>query len=60
MKSGKSIGRLLEQLAEKGLTAFSAMAERVGLPGERLTPDLSRLEDEPGYFSIVIVKETEQ
>lgn len=60
MKSGRSIGRLVELLGEKGLAGQSAMAERVGLPGERLTPDLAKLEGgqlSAGYFSIVIVKE---
>lgn len=56
MKSGAQIPEVLERLGEKGLLERSAMAERVGMPGQRLTHSLAGYEGEPGYFSIVIVR----
>ncbi len=60
MKSGKKLGEALTLIKEKSLTA--SLAERVGLPGERLTGEL--VTDEQiqavsgaGYFCVVIVKE---
>jgi precorrin-2/cobalt-factor-2 C20-methyltransferase len=55
MKSGKKTGELLTLLEEKGMLQNAALAERVGMDGERL---IYRPEPgtESGDFSIVIVK----
>lgn len=60
MKSGKSLDLMLRLLEERGLLENSALAERVGMPQERLIPDLKSLDmgrESPGYLSLVIVGE---
>lgn len=61
MKSGKEIPRVKEALREAGLWDKSSLAVNVGLPGERLHARLSEAElrqaGEPGYFSVILVKD---
>ena len=59
MKAGKGIPQLKRQLAEHGLLARAAMVENCGMPGERVWPSLAEAREDPGYFSIVLVKEGE-
>ncbi|MFV0400048.1 MAG: precorrin-2 C(20)-methyltransferase [Oscillospiraceae bacterium] len=56
MKSGKKLGEVLAQLEERDLLSGACLAERVGLPGQRLKAGLDGSE-ESGYFTVVIVKE---
>ena len=57
MKSGRQLPEVLEALRARGLLEKSMLVENCGLPGERVCRDLSRLESEAGYFTLVIVKE---
>lgn len=58
MKSGKKLGALLNRLDEKGLLPNASLAERVGMPNQRLVHTLTS-DYESGYFSVVIVKPEE-
>ncbi len=57
MKAGKGIPQLKRQLAEHGLLEQAAMVENCGMAGERVWPSLAQAQEDPGYFSIVLVKE---
>ena len=59
MKAGRSVDALRAQLAQRGLLEGASAAANVGLPGEHIWPKLADMEDAPGYFSIVLVKEAE-
>ena len=55
MKSGKQIGRVLDKLDEKQMEVMAV--ERCGMEGERVHPDLSTLDENASYFSVIVVKE---
>lgn len=58
MKSGKTLRRLTEQLQEAGLLQSSAMVTNCGLPGENIITDMTAVENEAGYFSTIVVRES--
>lgn len=57
MKAGRSFPQVEEALREAGQLERAALVEDCGLPSERVCPDLGRMEEKPGYFTTVIVKE---
>jgi precorrin-2/cobalt-factor-2 C20-methyltransferase len=57
MKSGKSIGKVKALLEEMGNPPEVKMVERCGMPGERVFRRLEDLNEEAGYFSILILKD---
>mgnify|MGYP000370603475 FL=1 len=59
MKSASEIGRVRDELMERGLLDHAAMIERCGLEGERIYKDLREVDDKSSYFSIILVKERE-
>jgi precorrin-2/cobalt-factor-2 C20-methyltransferase len=59
MKSGKGFGRIREQLKQNGLLEKAVMVERCGMEGERIYRDLTQVDEEKSYFSIVIIKDEE-
>ncbi|MDR3238799.1 MAG: precorrin-2 C(20)-methyltransferase [Clostridiales bacterium] len=59
MKSGTKTGAILDALEQRGLLARSKMVSRCGMPGEKLHHDLRELDRSEGYFSVIIVGESE-
>ena len=57
MKSASEIGRVRDELREKGLIKNAGMVERCGLPGERVYHDLEEIDPKSSYFSVILVKE---
>ncbi len=57
MKSGKSIGRVKRILEDMENPPEVKMVERCGMPGERIFRRLADLDEEAGYFSILVVKD---
>ena len=57
MKAGRSILRLQETLAERGMLEGASMVENCGMANERLYPRFADLKEPSGYFSLVISKE---
>jgi precorrin-2/cobalt-factor-2 C20-methyltransferase len=57
MKSGKSIGKVKALLQNKEELSSVKMVERCGMPGERVFERLEDLDEEAGYFSVLIVKD---
>lgn len=58
MKSGKSIGTIKELLNQMENPPVVKMVERCGMEGERIFQSLEELDEDAGYFSILVVKET--
>jgi precorrin-2/cobalt-factor-2 C20-methyltransferase len=56
MKAGREIGALRDTLARAGRLADAAMVENCGMEGERVWPRFGDMEENSGYFSVVIVK----
>lgn len=58
MKVGHRLPRVVALLREMGIAHLSAFARRIGLPGELLCPDVSRLEEteELGYLSTLLIR----
>lgn len=56
MKSGKSIGKVKALLQNAENPPSVKMVERCGMQGERVFERLEDLDEEAGYFSILIVK----
>ena len=59
MKSASEIGRVRDELREKGLIKNAGMVERCGLPGEKVYRDLEEIDPASSYFSVILVKEKE-
>ena len=59
MKSASEIGRVRDELRERGLIKNSGMVERCGLPGEKVYFDLEEIDPASSYFSVILVKEKE-
>lgn len=59
MKSASEIGRVRDELREKGLIKNAGMVERCGLPGEKVYTDLNEIDPTSSYFSVIVVKEKE-
>lgn len=57
MKSGKSIGKLRDELYKRGLHMQSGMVECCGMKNERVYPTLENIDENSNYFSLVVVKE---
>ncbi|HWQ77468.1 MAG TPA: precorrin-2 C(20)-methyltransferase [Anaerovoracaceae bacterium] len=57
MKSGKSIGKVKSILANMENPPKVKMVERCGMQGERVFRRLEDLDEDAGYFSILIVKD---
>lgn len=57
MKAGRSLDALRQALAARGQLSHASAASNVGMEGERIWPSLAEMEDAPGYFSVVLVKE---
>lgn len=57
MKSGKSIGKVKEILSDMENPPVVKMVERCGMPSERVFRRLEDLDEEAGYFSILVVKD---
>ena len=60
MKAGKDLGALRDRLARERLLENASLAANCGMEGEVLCPRLSELEEETGYFSLVVVKRGEK
>lgn len=56
MKSGKSIGKVKAILEQMEPPPAVKMVERCGMQGERVFRRLEDLDEEAGYFSILVVK----
>lgn len=59
MKAGKNLGNLREILAGRGKLECASAASNVGMEEERIWPKLAEMEDAPGYFSVVLVKDVQ-
>lgn len=57
MKAGRDMPELRQRLQEAGQLENACMVENCGLPGERIWTDMEKMDESPGYFSLVIVKE---
>lgn len=57
MKSGKSIGTIKELLNQMENPPMVKMVERCGMEGERVFHSLKELDEDAGYFSILVVKD---
>lgn len=57
MKSGKNFSGIVDTLAAKNLLGCAMMAQRCGMPGEKITRSLADFHDEPGYFTVIVVRE---
>lgn len=57
MKSGKSIGKLRDELHKRNLQMQSSMVECCGMKNERVYPTLENIDENSNYFSLVVVKE---
>ncbi|MDD3169000.1 MAG: precorrin-2 C(20)-methyltransferase [Eubacteriales bacterium] len=60
MKSGKSIGKVKAILSKMEPPPEVKMVERCGMEGERVFRRLEDLDEEAGYFSILVVKEEQK
>jgi precorrin-2/cobalt-factor-2 C20-methyltransferase len=57
MKSGRSIGKVKSLLQDKAAPPSVKMVERCGMPGERVFERLEDLDEDAGYFSVLVVKD---
>lgn len=57
MKSGKSIGRVKTLLEQMDRPQSVKMVERCGMQGERVFTQMEDLDEDAGYFSILVVKD---
>lgn len=55
MKSGKKLGKVREQLLEKGVDAM--MVENCGMEGERHYLSAEEMPEQGSYYSLIVVKE---
>lgn len=60
MKSGKSIGRIKELVSEMEPAQDVKMVERCGMEGERVFRSAEEIDENAGYFSILVVKNAKQ
>jgi precorrin-2/cobalt-factor-2 C20-methyltransferase len=62
MKIGKRLPMVLELLRDMGIGQQCALAARIGLPGETLCSDVSRLPDDAtlGYLSTMLIRRAER
>lgn len=57
MKSGKSIGKIKELVAQMEPAQDVRMVERCGMEGERVFRSAEEIDENAGYFSILVVKD---
>lgn len=57
MKSGKSIGKIKALLADMENPPSVKMVERCGMQGERVFSRLEDLDEDAGYYSILVLKD---
>ena len=57
MKAGKKMGDVKRQLLETG--AKAVMIENCGMPGEKIYRSAEEIPDHAGYYSLIIIKESE-
>lgn len=57
MKSGKAIGKVKEFLSQLSRQPSVKMVERCGMQGERVFTRLEDIDEDAGYFSILVVKD---
>jgi precorrin-2/cobalt-factor-2 C20-methyltransferase len=57
MKSGKSIGNIKSILGTRSTPISVKMVERCGMQGERIFHKLEEIDENAGYFSILVVKD---
>jgi precorrin-2/cobalt-factor-2 C20-methyltransferase len=57
MKSGKSIGKVKALIQNTENPPSVKMVERCGMQGERVFERLEDLDEEAGYFSVLVVKD---
>lgn len=55
MKMGKNIGHVKHLIRESGMDA--KMVERCGMPGEKIIHSVEEIDEQSGYYSLLIVKE---
>lgn len=58
MKMGKNIGQVRSRLENAGQDVY--MVENCGMPGERLCRTAKEIDENAGYYSLVIVKERQE
>ncbi len=56
MKSGKAVLEVKKALLESGQLSKASLVERCGMEGERVFEHLEDMEEESGYFSVILVK----
>lgn len=56
MKAGSGITKLQEQLSEAGQLENASMVENCGMENERVWQNFSDMNENSGYFSLVVVK----
>lgn len=54
MKAGKEMPEVKRELKQRG--AHAVMVENCGMPGERIYGSLEEIPDNPGYYSLLIVR----
>lgn len=57
MKSGKSIGKIKEYLKNMENPPTVKMVERCGMEGERIFNSIDEIDEDAGYFSVLIVRD---
>lgn len=60
MKCGKSFPQIRERLRVLGLSGQTKMIENCGLANERVHDTLDTADDNAGYFSVIVIKDTKQ
>lgn len=57
MKSGKEIGKIKNYIKNLPSSPLVQMVERCGMPDERIFTNLDEIDENSGYFSLIIVKD---
>lgn len=60
MKSGRSIGKIKQLVKEMDPQPEVKMVERCGMEGERVFQSLDEIDENAGYFSILVVKQKQR
>jgi len=60
MKSGKQIGRVKNIIQNMSKPQSVKMVERCGMEGERVFRSLDEIDENAGYFSVLLVKDEEK
>lgn len=56
MKAGRQIGKVKQRLHDADLKVSVSMVENCGLPGERIYREISEIDEDAGYYSLLIMK----